>query len=277
MRPLHQTRVPGSQTTSLASWQNISRHKTSRRDCRSSRTLVVKAAWGDDIVWSPAKVVLNKEAAKGFHTLLLEIGSAAAQKYTNPGQYLQVRLKGGKAGFYALASTPESSADGTVELLVRCRGENSEQLCQIKDGTEVEASPVDGPGFRMEKAGPKAASQVFIFATGSGITPIKALIESGALQAEKRKSVRLFWGTQNSEMTPYQDTIAKWEASGVDVVPVYSADGKGYVQDVFEQENEMKDGSAVAVILCGHKDMTEKISKQMQAAGVDKEKILLNF
>jgi hypothetical protein len=47
--------------------------------------------------------------------------------------------------------------------------------------------------------------------------------------------VRLFWGTQNSEMTPYQDTIAKWEASGVDVVPVYSADGKGYVQDVFEQ------------------------------------------
>jgi hypothetical protein len=46
----------------------------------------------------------------------------------------------------------------------------------------VEASPVDGPGFRMEKAGPKAASQVFIFATGSGITPIKALIESGALQ-----------------------------------------------------------------------------------------------
>jgi hypothetical protein len=39
----------------------------------------------------------------------------------------------------------------------------------------------------------------------------------------------------------------------------------------------MKDGSAVAVILCGHKDMTEKISKQMQAAGVDKEKILLNF
>jgi NAD(P)H-flavin reductase len=69
-----------------------------------------------------------------FHTLLLEIGSAAAQKYTNPGQYLQVRLKGGKAGFYALASTPESSADGTVELLVRCRGENSEQLCQIKDG-----------------------------------------------------------------------------------------------------------------------------------------------
>jgi len=228
-------------------------------------------------VWSSAKVILNKEAATGFHTLLLEIGSPAAQKYTNPGQYLQVRLKGGKAGFYALASTPESSAEGTVELLVRCRGENSEQLCQIADGTEVEASPVDGPGFRMEKAGPNAASQVFIFATGSGITPIKALIESGSLQADKRKSVRLFWGTQKPEMTPYRDTISKWESAGVDVIPVYSADGKGYVQDVFEQENEVQDSSTVAVILCGHKDMTEKISSQMQAAGVDKEKILTNY
>jgi len=55
-------------------------------------------------------------------------------------------------------------------------------MSRIPAGSEVEASPVDGPGFRMEKAGPKAASQVFIFATGSGITPIKALIESGALQ-----------------------------------------------------------------------------------------------
>lgn len=48
--------------------------------------------------------------------------------------------------------------------------------------TEVEASPVDGPGFRIERAGPKQASQLFIFATGSGITPLKALIESGNLQ-----------------------------------------------------------------------------------------------
>jgi len=43
------------------------------------------------------------------------------------------------------------------------------------------------------------------------------------------------------------------------------------------QENEVQDSSTVAVILCGHKDMTEKISSQMQAAGVDKEKILTNY
>ena len=64
---------------------------------------------------------------------------------------------------------------------------------------------------------------------------VSARQEVVMVQADKRKSVRLFWGTQKPEMTPYQDTISKWEAAGVDVVPVYSADGKGYVQDVFEQ------------------------------------------
>lgn len=43
------------------------------------------------------------------------------------------------------------------------------------------------------------------------------------------------------------------------------------------QENELQDGTNAGVVLCGHKDMTEKISKQMQASGVSKEKILLNW
>ena len=36
-------------------------------------------------------------------------------------------------------------------------------------------------------------------------------------------------------MTPYQDIIPKWKSMGVQVLPVYSDDGNGYVQDVFEQ------------------------------------------
>ncbi len=76
----------------------------------------------------------NRMMTVQFQTLLLEIGPAAAEKYTTPGQYLQVRLKGGKPGFYAIASTPEGSASGTVELLVRCRGENAEALCRIEEG-----------------------------------------------------------------------------------------------------------------------------------------------
>jgi ferredoxin-NADP reductase len=34
--------------------------------------------------------------------------------------------------------------------------------------------------------------------TGSGISPIKALIESGALDADKRADVRLYYGTRDA-------------------------------------------------------------------------------
>lgn len=39
------------------------------------------------------------------------------------------------------------------------------------------------------------------FATGSGVSPMKAVIESGALQAKKRKHVRLFYGTKSKGQT----------------------------------------------------------------------------
>jgi len=39
---------------------------------------------------------------------------------------------------------------------------------------------------------------VFPLCAGSGISPIKALIESGDLQADKRADVRLYYGTRDA-------------------------------------------------------------------------------
>jgi ferredoxin-NADP reductase len=64
-------------------------------------------------------------------------------------------------------------------------------------GAEVSVSPVQGKGFPVEKIPAADVSTVLMFATGSGISPIKALIESGSLEAGSRKDVRLYWGTRN--------------------------------------------------------------------------------
>ena len=55
-------------------------------------------------------------------------------------------------------------------------------FCTIDAGDEVDVSPVMGNGFPLERAAPEQAPHLFIFATGTGISPIKALIESGELQ-----------------------------------------------------------------------------------------------
>ena len=49
-------------------------------------------------------------------------------------------------------------------------------------GSEVSVSPVMGQGFRMERAPAAELPTCLLFATGSGISPIKALIESDELQ-----------------------------------------------------------------------------------------------
>lgn len=49
-------------------------------------------------------------------------------------------------------------------------------------GAELSVSPVMGKGFRMERAPVADHPTCLLFATGSGISPIKALIESDELQ-----------------------------------------------------------------------------------------------
>lgn len=61
-------------------------------------------------------------------------------------------------------------------------------------GSEVSVSPVMGKGFRMERAPAADHPTCLLFATGSGISPIKALIESNELQVclmDKLKSISL--------------------------------------------------------------------------------------
>lgn len=69
----------------------------------------------------------------------------------------------------------------------------------------------------------------------AGISPIKALIESGALQAGQRRDVRLYYGARSPAHLAYASSIPSWEAAGVKVIPVFSEQGGGYVQDAFSK------------------------------------------
>ena len=138
-----------------------------------------------------------------------------------------------------------------------------------------------GKGFPVGTIPSPAFHTVFLFATGSGISPIKALVESGALDGPSRRGVTLFYGVRNTAAMAYADKLAGWEAEyGVRVVPVYSEEGKGYVQDAFAREGGVAaagGAGGVAAVLCGQKGMAEAVTEALTAAGVDKSAILLNF
>lgn len=252
------------------------RSSTVRRAFPTTRR--VFASWGQEIEWSNVKVSSNEAAAQDLKKLVIDLGSLA-EGYKTAGQFVQIKVGDSKAGFFAIASPPDSNNQGLVEVLIKDGPPDSTAnlLCNISAGAEVSVSPVMGKGFRMERAPASDHPTCLLFATGSGISPIKALIESEELQAHDRKDVRLYYGTRNTGATAYSDLDDTWKAAGVDIVHVYSDDNKGYVQDVFTKGGTDFDASKACAVMVGHKEMCEAVTKVLESKGVAKERILLNF
>ena len=139
--------------------------------------LVVRAGW-NDVAFAPAKITSNKVVTSSpvLNRLLVDVGGAQAAKYSIAGQFVQVKTEeDGKAGFFAIASAPDANNAGVLELLVKASGDPAEAICASADGTGVLVSDVMGKGFPVDRVA--GVGNVFIFCTGSGISPIKALIE----------------------------------------------------------------------------------------------------
>ncbi|KAL0723519.1 hypothetical protein Bca4012_038118 [Brassica carinata] len=204
-----------------------------------------------------------------------------------------------KPSFLAIASPPSFvAASGAFEFLVKSiAGSTAEILCGLKKGETVELSPVMGNGFEVEQIDPpEEYPTVLIFATGSGISPIRSLIETG-FGADRRSDVRLYYGARNLKRMAYQveriahllmlfdlqEKFKEWESSGVKVVPVLSQpdDGwrgeTGYVQAAFARAKQVSDPSDTGVVLCGQRQMAEEITAMLVADGVSNEKMLKNF
>lgn len=246
------------------------------------RTGVIRCGWGPDPIWTPNAVATISEAASGLVSLTIPPPEGVAEGFVTPGQYVQIRQPGAeKAGIFAIASSP--SAEGTFEFLIKETppsdwSPGTGWITGASAGTELEMSQVMGGGFKITGEALEGVDKVLAFAAGSGISPIRSAIESGAL---KGKTVSLFYGAQTPAQMAYQDKFAEWEKLGVSVTPVISkpdgtewAGATGYVQDAAKEAGVPSD---CAIIMCGMKGMAEAVKALASEAGVAEEKVLTNF
>lgn len=248
---------------------------------------VAAAVRQDTTLWTPAPLSQVEPAAESLFHVRVDLSDAPdlASSYTRSGQYLQLRVPDvSKPSFLAIASPPSLATKGVFEFLVKSvEGSIAELLCGLKKGDVVELSPAMGKGFEIDQIDPpENYPTVLIFATGSGISPIRSLIESG-FNADKRSDVKLFYGARNLDRMAYQERFKDWEATGVKIVPVLSQphDGwtgqSGYVQAAFSRAKQIYNPLSTAAVLCGQKQMAEEVTSILLADGVASEKILKNF
>ena len=248
----------------------------------------VAASWGAPVTWNPAVVVATRREAEGLQLLHVKLPPAVASGSTAPGQYVQVRTQEtDKPAFIAVASPVGSAPDGVVELLVKSvPGATAEALCALPVGASLQVSDVQGAGFQLQQRLPaEAFPDVYVFATGSGLAPIRSLLDTperlGGLAGSGR-TVRLYVGVRSPAHLPFAGRLEAWEAAGVHVRRVYSQTAGGqhaqYVQEAFTADGGVAtpSGSTGAVIV-GQKAAFESLAAAFAAAGVPKERMLSNF
>lgn len=173
------------------------------------------------------------QLAEGQYELRIQAGDLA-QNYTTPGQYVQIRVGDEKPGFYAIASAP-GDENNMMEFLIK-ENDRTKPLCSAEAGSSVQMSRVMGNGFPIKEhfTGYKydfPIQNVVITATGTGIAPIRAAIDSGILERADGagassgpfgRTCKLYWGVRNEDSMPWADKFEEWDERGFEVVPVLS-------------------------------------------------------
>ncbi|XP_044352667.1 fruit protein pKIWI502, partial [Triticum aestivum] len=223
-----------------------------------------------------------------FHVSLdLSAHGPLLASHVAAGQFLPFRLPSAPYPiFLAISSPPPASSSASPPrsfdfLVKRLPGTSSARLCDLQPGDLVPVGgSVVGRGFEVTRIAD--ARDVLVFATGSGISPIRSLIESGFGENEKI-DVSLFYGVRNLQRMAYQERFSDWESRGIKIIPVLSRPDeqwtgqRGYVQNAFSRAKKVINPSSTGAILCGHKQMTEEITRALVADGMPKDQILTNF
>jgi NAD(P)H-flavin reductase len=192
---------------------------------------------------------------------------------------LKIRTSGGE-GFFALASAPHPS--GRVDLLLKRGGRVADTaLAAAAPGAALEVSAPFGRGFPVEEA---RGRDVLLFAAGSGIAPIRALVQHLTADREAFGRITLFYGQRHGADFAYVREHLSWERRGVRVVLCPSAEDsawrglRGRVQEVAASLafGGAPPGDAVAYA-CGMTAMVEDVRATLARSGIPPGRVHANF
>ncbi len=185
-----------------------------------------------------------------------------------PGQYMNVVLPDGETRSFSMASAPGGNL---IDFHVRRipGGRYTDQwLGQASAGAPVEIeAPLGVFSYHEEDWRP-----LIMMATGTGIAPIKAILES-LLDNEDCPPVTLYWGMRTEADLYLRDEIESWAGRlyEFNFVPVLSRAGpdwqgrRGYVQQAVLEDHD--DLSEHAFYLCGAPEMIRQATSLLAERG----------
>ena len=237
-----------------------------------------------------AKVSYHELLAGSFEYLHLELLNPDRIDF-KAGQYIIINIdpSRGICRNYSIASQP--SMDHAVELLVDIKpgGPGSEFLKNLQSGKEIEFIGPFGNFVVKDECiihQPSSINHQLLFvATGSGISPIRAMILDLLIVKKYQGPIKLWWGMRNQEdcfWTEDFDELErdypnfKWDlvlSNPPDDWPLHSGHVTQFVLDFVNQPLTINHQPSTCFYLCGNKAMIDEVSTKLKKTGINGEHI----
>lgn len=240
-----------------------------------------------DQLAKPLKILKRIQETPDAVSLVLEIPDALKKQFHyQAGQFVTffMTINGERLNrSYSLSSSPLTDSEFKVTVKKVEGGRGSTFLCeQVKEGDTLLTTPPAGHFFKpsLESRG----THYFLFAAGSGITPVYSVLKT-VLKASALNHVTLVFCNRNEASIIYRKEIDQWAKeypTRLDVVHVLSkpaVDWTGHTgrisRELVAELVEMPTGGPVhrEYYLCGPTDFMNVVKLALMEHGVQKELI----
>jgi len=218
----------------------------------------------------PCRIDSLERLAPDVVQVVLRLPPASKINYL-PGQYVDVIWQGARRS-YSIANAPQ--ADGKLTLQVRHVEQGLLSQYWFNEAKVNDLLRLEGPlgTFCLRTVEPR--NLVFL-ATGTGIAPVKAMLEELAVSPELTlgKSIHVYWGGRSTHDIYWQVGPGGLSLKFVPVLSRPSPDWggrRGYVQHALLEDHV--DLTDAVVYACGSDDMIHSAREQLTSAGLHPKK-----
>ncbi|MDX2011020.1 MAG: NAD-binding oxidoreductase [Myxococcaceae bacterium] len=220
--------------------------------------------------WHSAQLVQRRVVDEGLVEVSLAVPGAVATSFARPGQFHRIRQAGSGESMFAIASPPGST---TFDYLIRRGTGVSEALATLAEGSALEVTPPEGPGFPIDEA---RGRDVLFVCTGTALAPCRSALGLIAQRREDFGRVTLVQGQRSPRQLPWLDELRALPR--VDVHTVVTDGGAGWTGPVGFVQALVPDRVTLQTVafLVGQKEMTDEVTALLERGGVPRSRVFLN-